>query len=164
MGLAAAFLRTPEEAYGRLEVMATGQSMYASMMCSHEPKGAIFNCDANGAMPEILHRMILQSRPGVLDLLPALPEAWPRGEICGIKARQQISIDRLAWNEKERHVTLYLISEKDQKIVLRLPRAEAIKRIEAPAGAVMAQSAEEPPNQRTVAVGAGITVEFTIRY
>jgi len=164
MGLAAAFLRMPEEAYGRLEVMATGRSMYASMMCSHEPNGAIFNCDANGAMPEIIHRMILQSRPGMLDLLPALPGAWPRGEIRGIKARQQITINRLAWNEKEGQVTLRLTSEKDQNIVLRLPRAEAIKQIEAPGAAVMAQSAEEPPNQRTVAVNAGRTVEFAIRY
>ncbi len=31
MGLAATYLRNPTEAYGRLEVMASGRSMYSSM-------------------------------------------------------------------------------------------------------------------------------------
>jgi hypothetical protein len=120
MGLAAAFLRMPEEAYGRLEVMATGESMYASMMCSHEPDGRIFNCDANGAMPEMIHRMILQSRPGELVLLPALPEAWPEGEIRGILARRQITINRLAWDKPAGTVHLKLTSGIQQTISLRL--------------------------------------------
>ena len=84
MGLAAAHLGMAEEAFGRLEVMATGASMYDSLMCSHEPNGRIFNLDANGAMPEIMNRMLVRSHPGSLDLLPALPKAWPRGEIRGI--------------------------------------------------------------------------------
>ena len=120
MGLAAAFLRMPEEAYGRLQVMVTGQSMYSSMMCSHEPDGRIFNCDANGAMPEMIHRMILQSRPGILDLLPALPEAWPKGEIRGILARRQITINRLAWDKPAGTVHLKLTSGIQQTISLRL--------------------------------------------
>jgi hypothetical protein len=120
MGLAAAFLRMPQETYGRLEVMATGQSMYSSMMCSHEPAGRIFNCDANGAMPEMIHRMILQSRPGVLDLRPALPEAWPKGEIRGILARRQITINRLAWDKPAGTVHLKLTSGIQQTISLRL--------------------------------------------
>ncbi len=164
MGLAAAFLRMPEEAYGRLKVMATGESMYASMMCSHEPNGRIFNCDANGAMPEIIHRMIMQSRPGKLDLLPALPEAWPKGEIRGIRARQQIAIDRLAWNAKLCQLTLRLTSEKDQNVILRVPRAEAIRRMEVTVGTAIVQSSEQRSNQRSVDVKADETVEFAIGY
>lgn len=77
MGLAAAHLRLAEEAYGRLAIMATIRSMYPSLMCAHEPGPRIFNLDANGAMPEIVNRLLIASRPGQLDLLPALSAVWP---------------------------------------------------------------------------------------
>jgi len=163
MGLAATFLRMPKEAYGRLEVMATGQSMYASLMCSHEPGGRIFNVDANGAMPEIIHRMILQSWPGRLDLLPALPEAWPRGEIRGIKARQQIAIHRLAWDRSAGRVTLQLTSDCDQRVVLRVPNAETIQEITASGRPADIQTSDGAPNQRTIALKEGETLEFKVR-
>jgi len=90
MGLAAAHLEMAEEAYGCLEVMATGASMCDSLMCSHEPRQRIFNLDANGAMPEIVNRMLVRSHPGSLDLLPALPPAWRMAEAywpsCGAAA------------------------------------------------------------------------------
>jgi hypothetical protein len=163
MGLAATFLRMPEEAYGRLEVMATGQSMYASMMCSHEPGGRIFNLDANGAMPEIMHRMILQSRPGLLDLLPAVAKAWPRGEIRGIKARQRITINRLAWDRATGRLTLQLTSECDQNVVLRVPNAETIREITTSGVPGDIRASDGAPNQRTVALKGGETTEVKIR-
>ncbi len=163
MGLAAACLRMPEEAYGRLEVMATGESMFASMMCSHEPDARIFNCDANGAMPEIMHRMLLQSRPGLLDLLPALPEAWPQGEIRGIKARRQITINRFAWDRAAGQLTLRLTSERDQDIVLRVPDAESIQEITTTGNPTSIRTEAGATNQRTVALREGETVEFKLR-
>lgn len=163
MGLAAAFLRMPEEAYGRLEVMATGKSMYSSMMCSHEPNGRIFNCDANGAMPEIIHRMILQSWPGRLDLLPALPKAWPRGEIRGIKARQQITIDRFAWDRPAGRLTLRLTSERDQTVVLRVPNSDSITAISSSSESVPIQPTSGSANERKIGLEGGKTVELTIR-
>lgn len=121
MGLAAAHLGLGEEAYGRLEVMATGASMYSSLMCSHEPKQRIFNLDANGAIPEVMHRMLVKSHPGRIELLPALPKAWAKGEIRGIKVRQQITVDRLAWDEGGQHLVLALISERDQDVEVLMP-------------------------------------------
>lgn len=164
MGLAAAFLRMPEEAYSRLEVMATGKSMYASLMCSHEPNAKIFNLDANGAIPEILHRMLLQSSPGMLDLLPALPKAWPRGEIRGIKARRQITINRLAWDQTARQLTLKLTSERDQKIVLRMPHTRSIRRITTTRDPADIKTTAGSPNQRAVVLKKGKTVDFRIYY
>ena len=164
MGLAAAFLHMPEEAYGRLEIMATGNSMYASLMCSHEPNARIFNLDANGAMPEILHRMLLLSKPGALDLLPALPKAWPHGEIRGIKARQQITIDRLAWDQTARQLTLQLTSERDQSIVLRMPHTRAIHRIITTGDPAGVKAIAGSPSQRAVVLNKGETVELKIHY
>lgn len=65
-------------------------------------------------------RIHMQSRPGTLDLLPALPEAWPKGEIRGILARRQITINRLAWDKSAGTVHLKLTSDIQQTISLRL--------------------------------------------
>ncbi|WP_414661337.1 glycoside hydrolase family 95 protein [Horticoccus sp. 23ND18S-11] len=42
--------------------------------------------------------MLMQSHAGEIELLPALPQAWPTGSIRGIRARGGVSID-LAWRD-----------------------------------------------------------------
>ena len=119
-GVAAAYLGMAEEAYGRLEVMAVKRSMNPSLITSHEPNGGIFNTDGNGGIPQIVNTMLVFSRPGRIDLLPALPVEWPTGEIRGILARGQIQIDRLAWDKPAGTVRLALRSAAKQTVTLRL--------------------------------------------
>ena len=119
-GVSAAYLGMAEEAYGRLKVMAVKRSMNPSLITSHEPNGGIFNTDGNGGIPHIVNTMLVFSRPGRLDLLPALPAAWPKGEIRGILARRQITINRLAWDRPAGTVTLAVTSGTPQTIALRL--------------------------------------------
>jgi len=120
MGLAAAELDLAEEAYGRIEIMATGRSMAPSLMCTHEPEGRIFNLDANGAMPEIMHRMLFRARPGSVELLPALPDTWPKGQITGVLAKGRITIVRLAWDTSARTVTCVMRSQVGQNVTVTL--------------------------------------------
>jgi hypothetical protein len=119
-GVSAAYLGMAEEAYGRLKVMAVKRSMNTSLITSHEPNGGIFNTDGNGGIPQIVSTMLVFSRPGRLDLLPALPKAWPKGEISGILARGQITINRLAWDRKAGTVQLRLTSGIGQAVSLHL--------------------------------------------
>lgn len=59
----------------------------------------IFQIDANLGAPTAMLEMLLYSRPGVLELLPALPAAWAgSGRVTGIGARGGFEVD-LAWRD-----------------------------------------------------------------
>ena len=87
-GVSAAYLGMAEEAYGRLKVMAVKRSMNPSLITSHEPNAGIFNTDGNGGIPQIVNTMLVFSRPGRIDLLPALPNEWPAGKVKGLRPRR----------------------------------------------------------------------------
>ena len=117
-GVAAAFLGMSEEAYGRLKVMAVKRSMNPSLITSHEPNADIFNTDGNGGIPQIANTMLLFSRPGRIDLLPALPAAWPSGSVKGLRARGGFTVD-IEW--KDGKVTAYRIaSKRPQPVTVRI--------------------------------------------
>lgn len=97
-GVSAAYLGMPEEAYGRLEVMATKRSMFPSLITSHDPYQAKFNTDGNGGIPQIIASMLLFSRPGVITLLPSLPKEWPAGNVRGLCARGGLQVD-MSWHD-----------------------------------------------------------------
>lgn len=90
----------------------------ASLVSTHDP-GALFNVDLCGGLPALLLRMLLDSRPGVVDLLPALPKAWPRGRVTGLRARGRIHVVALAWDADA--VTATLKSEIAQRVLVTFP-------------------------------------------
>ena len=53
--------------------------------------------DAHGGIPAIVMEMLLYSRPGVIEVLPALPATLAKGSINGMLARTFARIDKLAW-------------------------------------------------------------------
>ena len=58
-----------------------------------------FQIDGNfGAAAGVLE-MLVQSEPGRLHLLPALPTAWPSGELRGVRARGGLALD-VSWREQ----------------------------------------------------------------
>ena len=48
----------------------------ANMVTMHNPK-SLFNVDLCGGLPAVVIKMLVDSHPGNLELLPALPRQWP---------------------------------------------------------------------------------------
>jgi alpha-L-fucosidase 2 len=107
----------------------------AALRCSREPYGAPVP-DAQGGIPAIIMEMLAYSRPGVIELLPALPPTLVKGSINGMLARTFAKIDKLAWDMDARTVDVTITSTRRQDLTL-LAR-QGIESIAAPAGVLAA--------------------------
>jgi alpha-L-fucosidase 2 len=98
------------------QMMEQGQ-VSTALRCSREPYGLPVP-DAQGAIPAIIMEMLLYSRPGIIEMLPALPPLLVKGSINGMLARTCARINKLTWDMQEKTVDITITSLKNQDITL----------------------------------------------
>ena len=94
--LVAARLRDGERVAHALGQVLDGDFFHASLMSAHYPNRDVYNADAAHTLPALLVEALVQSTPDRLVLLPALPAAYPHGQLTGVRTRFGAEVD-LSW-------------------------------------------------------------------
>ena len=142
-------LRDGDHAFRMLENLLTlvgstktemaGGGVYPNLFDAHPP----FQIDGNFGATAGMIEMLLQSEGGEIELLPALPTAWPAGKVTGLRARGGFDVD-LDWREGKL-VRATLTSRLGHRVRVRY--GEAVREFRPGKGARIVLDARLAPRQ-----------------
>jgi len=119
-------LRDGDHAHDVLALLLHPKRSYPNLFDAHPP----FQIDGNFGGAAGILEMLVQSRSGMVDVLPALPSGWTAGSLSGVRLRGGLELD-LDWRDA-RPVAARLRGLKPQTVRIRW--GTHIQSVEVPAG------------------------------
>jgi len=86
---------------------------FSNLFCAHPP----FQLDGNMGGTAGIAEMLLQSHEDVIEILPALPKAWSKGVVKGLKVRGGVEVE-MEWSQGKID-RVKLVSNKDDNYTIR---------------------------------------------
>jgi hypothetical protein len=158
MALVATRLKDAPLVHRNLQYIQEHGYIYSSMVTSHNPKRRIFNVDASCSLPTVVMEMLVYSRPGEIELLPALDDRLGKGSIEGVLCRGRVKVEELKWDLEAGTVEARLISPIDQTVTLRLRRG--IETIGIDGEASLSEAGDADSRSLTLTSGAAVTLRI----
>ncbi len=91
------------------------------LMTNHNPHRSYFP-DALGGLPAALAEMCVVSRPGHIELLPAMSEDFKTGRITGLSLYTFARLNMLSWDLEKGELLAEITSLKDQTVTISCGR------------------------------------------